>query len=47
MNNEEFMFNLDGLIKGEYFKIETNSKKVLLEVIKIMDSSNDRKENSK
>lgn len=36
--NDEFLFNLDGLIKGEYIKIETNSAEVVSEIIKLMDS---------
>lgn len=40
MENEEgpFLFNLDGLIKGEYFRIETDSAEVISEIIKLMDS---------
>ena len=34
---DEFMFSLDGLIYGDYVRIETDSKAVLHEIIKIMD----------
>ena len=35
--DNEFMFSLDGLICGDYLRIETDSKVVLHEIIKIMD----------
>ena len=37
MKEREFLFNLNGLIKGEFFNIETDSKIVIKEIIKIMD----------
>ncbi len=36
--NDEFLFELDGLINEEYVKIQTDSKKVLYEIIKLMDT---------
>ena len=38
---DQFLFNLDGLIKGQFFKIETDSKEVIKEIIKLMDSASD------
>jgi len=37
MVNNEFKYQLNGLIKGEFFHIETDSKELLKEIIKIMD----------
>ena len=36
--DDQFLFNLDGLIKGQYVKIETDSEEVIREIIKLMDS---------
>lgn len=40
MNEErnQFMFKLDGLIKGEYISVESDSAIAIVEVVKIMDS---------
>lgn len=34
---DEFLFNLDGLIKGNYIRVQTDSKEAIIEIIKIMD----------
>ena len=36
---DEFLFELNGLIKSEFVNIQTDSKKVLLSIIELMDSS--------
>jgi len=37
--DNNFLFHIDGLIDGNYVKIETDSKRVLLKVIELMDSA--------
>jgi hypothetical protein len=31
------LINMDGLIDGDYFKIETSSKKIIIKIIELMD----------
>ena len=38
IERDEFLFSLDGLIDGQYFRIETDSKKVIEKIVKLMDS---------
>ena len=39
MNEQtDFLFNLDGLIKGHYITMATDSTEAIIEVIKLMDS---------
>jgi hypothetical protein len=33
----QFIYNLDGLIKGEYVRIQTDFKEVILKILEIMD----------
>lgn len=35
---EQFLFNLNGLIKGQFVSVETNSVEVINEITKLMDS---------
>ena len=39
--NNEFLFELNGLIDGEFFHVETDSRNVITSLIKIMDSTDD------
>ena len=34
-----FLLNIDGLIKGEYVRVETDSKEAIKEIVKIMDEA--------
>lgn len=37
MPRREFLFNLDGLMRGSYVQIQTDSKDVIEELLKSMD----------
>ena len=39
----EFMFNLDGLIDGNYIRVETDSKEALLKIIDLMEGCESEK----
>ena len=38
-NNSKFLFQVNGLIKGEFICFETDSKKVVKQIIELMDYS--------
>lgn len=40
---EEKLININGLMDGEFFEFETNSKKVALKIISLMDSLDEEK----